>query len=157
MGIRGPKPVPLEILKIRNSRRAENNKTAPIPSQRKPRLPAWLDDDAKKCWRNVASQLRMMGVLTRVDENALARYCQLWARWKRAELFIQKYGNTYPLKDNEGAVKCFQQFPEVAIAHRLALALTKMEAEFGMTPSSRSRIHVDVQPQASSLQEFLQA
>jgi phage terminase small subunit len=33
-----------------------------------------------------------------------------------------------------------QQFPQVAIAHKLGALLTRLEAEFGLTPSSRSRI-----------------
>lgn len=41
--------------------------------------------------------LQSMGVLTRIDGAALARYCQYWARWKKAELFIQKHGDSYPL------------------------------------------------------------
>jgi P27 family predicted phage terminase small subunit len=84
-----------------------------------------------------------MGVLTRIDGQALIRYCALWSRWVKAEQFIAKHGESYPLRDNENRVKCLQQFPQVAIAHRLSIALTKIENEFGMTPSGRSRIEVD--------------
>src|SRR5690606_38689689 len=90
----------------------------------------------------VVPLLLEMGVLTKVDGNALGRYCQLWSRWKAAELFIQKHGSVYPIKDERGRTKCVQQFPQVAIAHRLSLALTRLEAEFGLTPAGRSRIQV---------------
>ncbi len=50
----------------------------------------------------------------------------------------------YPLKDEAGQTKCFQQWPQVAIAHKLALQLTRLEQEFGMTPSARTRIPVSV-------------
>jgi len=85
-----------------------------------------------------------MRVLTRIDGNALARYCQLWARWKKAELFAQKHGEVYPLKDESGRTKCLMPFPQVAIANKLAAQLTRLEQEFGMTPSARTRISVPV-------------
>ncbi len=103
-------------------------------------VPAWLDDDAKRAWRRLIPLLEQMNVLTRIDGNALARYCQLWSRWKRAELFIQKHGDTYPIKDEKGKIRCLQQFPQVAIANKLAQQLTRLEQEFGLTPSARSRI-----------------
>src|SRR3954453_3758290 len=81
-----------------------------------------------------------MRVLAAVDRNALARYCVLWSRWKTAELFLAKNGSVYTLKDDKGAVRCVQQFPQVSIAHRLAMALSRLEAEFGLTPSARARI-----------------
>ena len=105
-------------------------------------MPDWLDPDAKEAWGQVVPLLLEMGVLTKVDGNALGRYCQLWSRWKAAELFIQKHGSVYPIKDERGRTKCVQQFPQVAIAHRLSLALTRLEAEFGLTPAGRSRIQV---------------
>jgi hypothetical protein len=36
-----------------------------------------------------------MGVLSRIDGNALARYCRLWSRWRKAEAFIDKNGKMY--------------------------------------------------------------
>jgi P27 family predicted phage terminase small subunit len=91
--------------------------------------------------------LDQMRVLTQIDGNALARYCQLWSRWKRAEAFIQKHGDTYPLKDEKGRIRCLQQFPQVSIANKLAQQLTRLEQEFGLTPSARTRIHVKPEEQ----------
>lgn len=84
-----------------------------------------------------------MGILTRVDGNALARYCRFWSRWRKAEDFITERGEMYPIKDDQGSVKCFQQWPQVAIAHKLSQQLTKLEQEFGMTPSARARIQLN--------------
>ena len=114
----------------------------PEPPAGEPEMPDWLDPDAKAARDQVVPLLLEMGVLTKVDGNALGRYCQLWSRWKAAELFIQKHGSVYPIKDERGRTKCVQQFPQVAIAHRLSLALTRLEAEFGLTPAGRSRIQV---------------
>ena len=50
-----------------------------------------------------------------------------------------------------------QAIPQVAIGHRLSIALTKLEAEFGMTPSSRSRIYVPIVRKTSKLDAFLRS
>ncbi|MBX3324091.1 MAG: P27 family phage terminase small subunit [Phycisphaeraceae bacterium] len=87
-----------------------------------------------------------MGVLTAIDGMALARYCTLWVQWVRAAMFVNRHGTTYPLKDGNGNIKCFAQFPEVAIVNKLSLALSRLEAEFGLTPSARTRINVPIRP-----------
>ena len=140
MGQRGPKPTPTAILKLKGTDRADRTRNEPTPGPGVPRCPSWLDDQAKHAWRQLVPQLVAMRVLAAVDRNALARYCTLWSRWKTAEVFLQKHGSVYTLKGDDGSVRCVQQFPQVAIAHRLALALGRLEAEFGMTPSGRARI-----------------
>src|SRR5215468_3667791 len=92
MGRRGPAPTPTPILELRGSRLANRNRHEPKGPPGKPRCPDWLDDDAKTAWRKLVPELEMMGVLTRIDANALARYCRLWSRWRAAEEFIQKHG-----------------------------------------------------------------
>ena len=86
--------------------------------------------------------LEGMGVLTKADGNALARYCRIWSRWRKAEDFIDEHGLVYPLKDDDGNVKCVQQWPQVSIANKLAQQLTRLEGEFGLTPSARARLQL---------------
>lgn len=97
-------------------------------------------------WKQIVPLLEAMKVLTRVDRNSLTRYCQTWSRWKKAEMFIQKHGEVYPIKDDSGKTKCLMPFPQVAIANKLSATLRGLEQEFGMTPSARSRISVQVTP-----------
>ena len=145
MGRRGPPPTPTESLKLRGStlvtkRRRRNEAKGPsgIPS-----CPDWLDGDGEAMWKTLVPQLEGMGVLTEIDRNALSRYCRLWSRWRNAESFIDQHGEMYPLKDDSGKVKYMQQWPQVAIANKLAQQLTRLEQEFGMTPSARSRIQIE--------------
>jgi len=119
-----------------------------------PKCPSWLDKDAKAAWRQLVPLLEEMRVLTRIDSNALARYCRLWSRWRKAEKFIEEKGEVYTLKDEKGNVRCVQQFPQVSIANKLAQQLTKLEQEFGMTPSARTRIQITVATPMSNKSRF---
>jgi P27 family predicted phage terminase small subunit len=143
MGRRGPRPTPTAILRLRGSGLAGRARGEPQAPPGIPPAPGWLTEESKLVWDQIVPVLDFMQVLTRADANALARYCTVWVRWRRAEDFIQRYGSTYPIKDESGNVKCFLAFPEVAIAHRLAMVLTRLEAEFGLTPSARSRVNVE--------------
>ena len=40
----------------------------------------------------------------KIDRGALARYCQLWARWRENEEFLKEHGQAYPVKDRRGEV-----------------------------------------------------
>lgn len=101
-------------------------------------------------WEELLPLLLETRILTKIDGNALGRYCLLWSRWRQAEDFIRRFGTTYPIKDGRGNIKCFAQFPQVSIAHRLALLLGKLEQEFGLTPSSRSRVVITPVPDAQA-------
>lgn len=159
MGRRGPAPTPTPILKLRGSRLVTKRRGRREMSSLDgtPTCPEWLDDEAKAAWRWLIPMLKASRVLARMDRLALSRYCQHWSRWKKAELFIQKHGEAFPLKDEEGRIKCLQQFPQVAIAHKLSLAMTRLEQEFGLTPSARTRIQVpltSVMTRNPALDEF---
>lgn len=147
MGRRGPKPVPTRILKLRGSRAADDRKGEPEPPEGMPdHRNLTGGKDTLAVWKQVTANLAHMGLLAKTDRLPLERYCRMVVRWRRAERFIEKHGESYPImntdKEGKQSVKCWAQYPQVGIANKLALMLTKMEAEFGFTPSSRSRIVV---------------
>ncbi len=145
MGHRGGPPAPTNSLERRGSGRAGRNPGEPTPDRARPRCPTWLDACAKAAWKHLVPQLGRMGVLTKIDGNALARYCQLWSRWRKAEEFIRDHGDSYLAKDSEGKVKGLKCYPQVRMANQLAEQLLRLESHFGMTPSARSRIEVPQQ------------
>jgi phage terminase small subunit len=68
---------------------------------------------------------------------------------------IDRDGDTVVVRDDAGRVKWSQQRPEVGIVSKLAQQMSRLEAEFGLSPSARSAIHVPVhQPPRDELEEF---
>lgn len=90
----------------------------------------------------MAEILDSMGLLYRTDGFPLERYCRLFVRWRRAEAFIERYGETTTWKDEKSGRVERKTNPEVKIAASLNTALQKLEGEFGLTPSSRTRISI---------------
>ena len=140
MGKRGTKPTPTNVLKLRGSWRGEINKNEPHPEIGTPEMPDDLEGISKECWEKVVPILQEMNVLTVADGLALQLLCETFAHWRRAEELLVRHGDVYPILDNNGNVKYLQQSPYVSIARNNAKALKDMLCEFGLTPSSRSRI-----------------
>ena len=136
MAVRGrkPKPTALKVLEGNPGHRPLNKKE-PMPKGKLPRCPDWLEDDAKKEWKRLGKVLAEMGMLTEIDRAAFAGYCQAYARWKGAEEFITQHGDM--VRTPNGYL---QQVPQVSIAQTYLKIMNKFAEQFGLTPSSRSRI-----------------
>lgn len=147
MGRRGPPPKPTKLRLVEgNPSKRPINTREPKPPRTLAVCPEWLSDEAKKAWKRMAPMLRKMGLLTQADVDALAGYCQSYSRWKAAELFIAANGETYPLRDQAGKVRCVQQWPQVSIARSELKIMRDYQQEFGLTPAARSRIFVGATP-----------
>ncbi len=143
MGSRGPPRTPTAILKARGSWLVKHREeTEPKPPRGRPTCPRWLKNEARAEWKRLVVLLDDMGVITKADGNALSRYCKLLERWKRMEAFIEENGETYQTMDRDGMPAGRQVYPQVKLAHELAVQLGRLEGEFGMTPASRSRVSV---------------
>ncbi len=154
LSVESTSPTPTASLKLRGSWRGNINRNEPKPESSRPRCPRWLNPDAKKAWLQLAPSLHTAGLLTSIDGHVLARYCQLWSRWRAAELFIKQHGDTYPIKNSQGQVIAFKAFPQTKIAQQLAEALLRLEQQIGLTPSVRSRITVS-DPPRDAFDDFL--
>jgi len=139
MAQRGPKPKPTAIKQLEgNPGKRPLNPKEPKPEKKAPRCPSWLEPEAKKEWRRLAKQMEHLGTLTETDMTAFAGYCQSYARWKEAEEFISKHGTI--VKTPSGY---WQQVPQVSIAQTNLKLMLRFCEEFGLTPSSRSRISIE--------------
>ena len=147
MGRRGPAPQPTKLRKLRGNpgrRPLPQGEPQPRATKWPPAPPAWLSTEAKREWRRVGKELHRLGLFTVVDRGAFAIYCQAWADWRAAVEFLEAEGSTYVLRDKDGKVKYVQQFPQVAIARAAAQQVRAFAAEFGLTPSARTRVRPPV-------------
>ena len=133
----GRKPTPTAILKLRGSTKAIGRKNEVQAPSGAVSMPVWLNRSAKAVWKDVTPQLAAMGVLGKIDTNAIARYCDAFARWKKMAKILDDGETMDFLDDDKKVVKYSQQKPQVAIYHKLNDTLMRMEASFGLTPSAR--------------------
>lgn len=98
----------------------------------------------------MGGELARMGVVTVVDRAALAAYCQAWSRWVDSEAQVARLGTI--VKTANGNLI---QNPYLAVANRAMEQMTRLAAEFGMTPSSRSRVQVAEKDAGPSLADLL--
>ncbi len=143
---RKPTPTPLKIANgVRKSRiNADEPKASGTPA-----CPEHLDEEAKKEWRRISKDLSAMGILSSIDRAALAAYCQCWSEWVAATKMIQETGPV--LKASSGEL---YHNPYKSVANKAMAGMMKVLVEFGMTPSSRSRVHAS--PQSKEIDEFEQ-
>ena len=134
---RKPKPTAVKVLEGNPGKRSLNT-GEPKPEKKAPRCPAWLEDEAKAEWERMSTVLENMGMLTDMDMVAFAGYCQAYARWKEAEEFLSQHGSI--VRTPNGYL---QQVPQVSIAQTNLKIVLKFCEQFGLTPSSRSRIVAD--------------
>lgn len=136
MAIRGrkPKPTGMKILEGNPGKRKLNTRE-PNPGKKLPSCPMWLHPDAKKEWKRLAGKLNKMGILSEVDMASFAAYCQAFARWKEAEEYLTANGTTFTTPN--GYV---QQLPQVSIAQTSLKLMNTFASNFGLNPSTRSRL-----------------
>lgn len=142
MGRRGPARTPTKILAGRGSWLAKTRTQEPQPEAVAPEMPGEFGAAEREAWLSVTSKLSGMGLLYLCDEAALRRYCRLLVRWTAASDWLREHGEVYPVLNEEGKPVAFRAFPQVGIVSDLGTALLRIEQEFGLTPSARSRVHV---------------
>ena len=163
MAIRGRKnkPTNLKVLEGNPGKRPlpENEpKPKPIP----PHCPTWLNAEAKRMWKKLAPELDRMGLLTTVDGEAFAAACQSYGIWVECEKYFKKkdpetgkpYGRTYEYTNKADATNIVER-PEVKIGQKAIAEFRAFCSEFGLTPSSRTRIEVKADKEEDPLESLL--
>jgi P27 family predicted phage terminase small subunit len=136
---RGRKPTPTSLRVLHG-----NPGHRPLPEDEPdvrvaiPTCPRELSPTAKKEWRRIAPELARLGLLARIDRAALAMYCDHYGRWLEAIAALQRYGVV--IKSPSGFL---MQSPYVAIANKSGEQVRLLLSEFGMSPSSRTRVHAE--------------
>ncbi len=148
--MRGPKPKPTKLKKLAGNpgKRKLNLHEARLPRSI-PDCPKHLVAEARREWKRMAQLLFDAGLLSQIDRAALAAYCQAWGRWVKAEQELTKHGSVTLTVHGT-----YKQSPYVVVARDAMEEVRKFAIEFGMTPSSRSRVSA-VETEQMSLAEEL--
>ena len=150
--MRGRKPLPSNVVRLRgNPGKRRLNHAEPRPAAKAPLCPPCLGQEASKEWRRLAKELAELGLLTVLDRGMFAAYCQAHALWVEAVASIGRYGTM--VKSPNGFP---MQSPYVAVANKQVDVMIRIAAEFGMTPSSRTRIRVGERVPEDPFEAFLQ-
>ena len=141
MAAPGRKPLPkkLHIIKGNPGKRSldalDRGVSAPV---RAPSCPSHLSDEAKREWRRIVPLLKKLGTIAMVDRSSLAAYCQVYGRWVQAEKMVAELGEEGLVNDTQSGYK--QLGIWLQIASKSIDQMRRYIAEFGLSPSARTRI-----------------
>lgn len=99
--------------------------------------PKDLGPEAKAIWLELAQPLYEAGILTALDASALRLLCEAQATWRKATEAIQREGMVYTTPTS-----IQRPSPWFRIQHAAAEQILRLFSEFGMTPSSRTRVKI---------------
>jgi P27 family predicted phage terminase small subunit len=119
------------------------------PAPGLPDPPPHLSELAREQWHKLGGKLAALRLVTEIDAPALAALCQAYARWAEAEEKIRQFG---PVITSPSGYLI--QSPYLAIANRSLEQMMRILVEFGMTPSSRSRVAAEDYAPASPFEEL---
>jgi P27 family predicted phage terminase small subunit len=146
MSLVGRRPIPthLKILRGNPGKRAlPGNEPEPTPIVEVPEAPPFVQGYARIEWERIGTELVRLNLLTVIDTAVLAAYCVSYARWRTAEETLLEMARRDPVlnalmfKARNGTP---MQNPLVVTAAKAASDMVRYAAEFGLSPSARSRI-----------------
>jgi P27 family predicted phage terminase small subunit len=143
---RPPKPTRLEIIQGFPGKRGIRNKREPKPPLVKTdEPPAHLAEQAQHWWKYYVNMLRSLRVLTEADLMALENLAMATADRIEHETSLAKTGPLY--KTGTGYVMVSPLF---SVVNKLKKRELELLREFGMTPSSRTRVQTTAAPEESN-------
>ena len=154
--MKGRKPKPSNLRRLQgNAGRRALRENEPDPERGIPDPPMWLSSAALDHWREIAPELDALGVLTTVDGLALAMLCEAWADYRQAREILALEGSTYTRMTAAGSTSVVAR-PEAAISSDAWKRMKSMLIEFGLTPSSRTRVSIRPHQTKSEFEKYLE-
>lgn len=150
MGRSGPAPKPTALRVLHGDRKSRINLNEPRPVDIPPEPPSWLSRWAVEEWRRLVPDLIAMGTVKRVDATALAAYCEAVSRLRTASVLVAESGPL--LIGDDGLVR---KNPAVAQARDASYEVRMWAREFGLTPSARSPLRIEVAPAVAIAERLL--
>jgi P27 family predicted phage terminase small subunit len=116
-----------------------------------PPMPDWLDADAAAEWDRVVPDLLALGLISRLDMQALAQYCEAVSEYRRWSLKIQEL-NQSVATPNMGDIQTYRTgAKDLSIWRKLRNEARRQAdeagAKFGFTPMARRALRAQQAPQ----------
>ncbi|MDH4319937.1 MAG: phage terminase small subunit P27 family [Desulfobulbaceae bacterium] len=149
----GRKPTPTQQKKLRGNpgkRPLNTNEPEMQAIVKIPKPPTYLSPAAKKEWKQQAKLLMEARVLTAADVSSFELYCVSYGKVVDTEKMIRKHGMF--VRDPRGGIMAN---PAIDLQLKLLSHCRQFMTEFGLTPSSRSRIHVAPAEKKDEFGDFL--
>ena len=141
----GPPPKPMKLKALlgnpghQSKEKLNLSQPDPTPLSTVPEPPDFLVEHAAQEWRRIAPEVCALGLLTTVDLAAMGAFCQAFGRWRMAEEAWIADG--CPFESIRGNGNSFMS-PTMTAANQAMREMMRCAAEFGFTPSSRSRVRL---------------
>ena len=136
--MRGRKPTPTSLKLLKGEKRPSRiNNSEPKPKPLAPAASAWLSADARKLRKDLAPKLETLSILTELDGASLDMMLTHYSLASEAARTLKKEGSI--IEDSKGYPA---KHPAVNILKEHSAAFLRYAAEFGLTPSSRSRLNL---------------
>ncbi len=132
-----PRPTNIKLLEGRGNGRDSGGrriKQSPGFVRLPPEPPAILTGEALAEWHRVVPELQRLKLTKPVDASSLSAYCLCWQRLVEAQLIINEEGLLGV--NSQGRVR----HPAVAVVEAASKDLRSWATEFGLTPSSESKV-----------------
>jgi P27 family predicted phage terminase small subunit len=144
VGERGPAPKPTALRVLHGDRKSRINQNEPQPRPISPPRPPWMSDHAGELWDLLMPDLEAMGTVKASDWVALAALCETWSRWQRISTLAAKSPPIWKRGEDEGGNPIYVKNPLYAQVRDATAELRVMLREFGLTPSARAGLRVEV-------------
>ncbi|HHQ6596592.1 TPA: phage terminase small subunit P27 family [Serratia fonticola] len=149
----GPPKTPTHLRLVRgNPSKRAINKNEPKPPSGVPPTPKHFDKQGKYWFKRMAEELDALGVMSQLDARALELLVEAYTEYRHHCEVLDQEGYSY--KTDEGLVK---PHPQAAMKADVWKRIRGMLGEFGMTPSSRSKVNTTGPDQVDPMAEFMKA
>jgi len=159
---KGPAPQPAHLKLLRGNPKHEARRIEIEPElvTAVPEAPVYLVGYAFDEWRRISAECSRLRLLTSVDTQALAAYCQSYAVWRNAVELLNEAAKKDTVMRGlivESTSRKYSHMtnPLVIIARDAADKMVRYAAEFGLTPAGRARLAAGLPAKQGKFTGFL--
>jgi P27 family predicted phage terminase small subunit len=152
--MRGRKPIPSRLHELNGDpgkrHRSRDGEPRPEALEKVPSPPRHLNRRAAGVWRRIVPELISMRLISAVDGASLAAYCSAVATYQEADERLKT--EKWTTSTARGGSR---PNPLFKIRDEALKLVNKFAGEFGLTPSTRSRVIGASSPKQSAFSNFL--